>query len=82
MRALSGACGKMHVSIKCRRTVNSLCPSFCLPTLFKKKGSVPIGEPFLVPGRTCCGKGFTWNQKGFFKGFSYGDSQGTLFGYK
>ena len=26
-------------------------------------------------------KGSTWNQKGFFKGFSYGDSQRTLLGY-
>ena len=41
-----------------------------LYTLRKKgllKGSlaVPIGEHFLVS---------SWNQKGFFKGFSYGDS--------
>jgi hypothetical protein len=53
-----------------------------------KKGSfaVPIGEPFLVSGRTLFGSrynyvgfhvepsvmGSTWNQKGFFKGLSYG----------
>jgi hypothetical protein len=24
----------------------------------------------MVPGKTLCGKGYTWNQKGFFKGWT------------
>jgi hypothetical protein len=27
-----------------------------------------------------CEKGYTWNQNGFFKGFSYGDSQKNIVG--
>ena len=33
----------------------------------KGSSAVPIGEAFLVPGRTLCGKGCTLNPKGFYQ---------------
>ena len=48
-------------------------PSFRLSSLYSwekgfQKGSsaVPIVEPFLVPGKSLCGKDSTQNQKGFY----------------
>lgn len=47
-------------------------------SLQKGSSALAMGEPFLVPGRTLCGKSSSWNPKGFYLKIKKGYLKGSL----